>query len=216
MDGNKADFGEWLLQQIERHEWTQADFARESKLNPQNISRWINGERVPSPKSCLQIAKVFRVNEDIVLRLAGHKAATNYAPPPRSPVDDIRALAQRLPRAIPHHSQLVSAGKGEPMIDGYVYLDEDDRVGPNDFALTVTGTCMEPEISPGDRVVVDPDRIPETGNLIVFTLDDEQIMVKRLVWKEGKRWLEPRNGLPILYDERVVRTGVVRRVIKRY
>lgn len=216
MNGSDADFGEWLQEQLDRRDMSQADFTRVGKFTTANVSRWINNERMPSSGSAVRIARVFGIDEDIVLSLTGHKPPIGQARPPRSVYDEMRAALQRAPRAIPHHSQLVSAGKGEPMIDGFVYLEEGEIAGPNDFALTVTGMCMDPEISPGDYVVVNPDRIAETGSLLVFTLDDEQVMVKRLAFRNGQRWLEPRNGDPILYDERVRPAGVVRRVIKRY
>lgn len=100
------------------------------------------------------------------------------------------------------------------MVDIYEYLPEGERSRPNAFSVTITGRCMFPEIRPGDRAWVDPDQPPENGRLVVFTLDDEQVMLKRFVVRNGRRWLEPLNGPPIPFDEHVRISGTVFRIIK--
>jgi len=214
MDTSNADFGEWLMEQIERREWTQADFARESKLNPQNISRWINNERVPSPASCLRIASVLRVDEDVVLRAASHKPAQDQKPRARSFDDILRELDAERPVAVPIIEQIASAGRGEAAV-GYVYLPPMGRRRPGLFAMRVRGQCMSPRIEDGDTIIVDREQIAEIGKIVLAVTGDDWnlVLVKYLVERGGKRWLEPLQGHPILVDESVTIVGVVKQII---
>jgi transcriptional regulator with XRE-family HTH domain len=71
MDSNT--FATWLRRQLNRNEWTQADFARRMDVSTGRISEWTTGKRVPNPKSCELIADVLGADIDLVLRVAGHR-----------------------------------------------------------------------------------------------------------------------------------------------
>lgn len=49
---------------------------------------------------------------------------------------------------------------------------------PNAFAAIVTGRCMVPYINPGDIVLIDPDRQPTNGEMVVITDDAGDTIVK--------------------------------------
>lgn len=214
MSGNNTPFGEWLLQQLERRDWTQADFARLSHLSNTNISRWINNERVPSSQSCLRIAKVFDMNEDLVLSLAGHKEPLGKPKPARSFDDILRELDAERPVAVPIIEQIASAGRGEAAV-GYVYLPPMGRRRPGLFAMRVRGQCMSPRIEDGDTIIVDREQPAEVGKIVLAVAGDDwnMVLVKYLVDRGGKRWLEPLQGSPILVDESVRIVGVVKQII---
>lgn len=214
MDGSDANFGEWLLQQIERREWSQADFARLSKMNPQNISRWINNERVPSPRSCLRMADIFGIDEDVVLRAAGHKPPPDTPQRPRSLDDIIAELEAERPIAVPVIEQIASAGEGEAAV-GYVYLPPMGRRPKGLFAMRVKGACMEPRIYDGDTIIVDREQTWQLGRIVVALAGEDwnQVLVKRLVERGGRYWLEPNNGDAILVDDSVKVVGVVTKII---
>lgn len=57
---------------MQRREWTQADFARQTGFTTGTISRWWRGERIPDPASCDLIADVLHIDVEEVLRQAGH------------------------------------------------------------------------------------------------------------------------------------------------
>ncbi|MGN6700750.1 MAG: S24 family peptidase [Thermomicrobiales bacterium] len=207
-------FGPWLAGEIDKRDWQQADLARRLDVKPGVVSSWINEKRRPSYESCLEIGEALGIDPEIVLRQAGRETTRQVQERPRSLADELAALSRRMPRMIPHYSQIVSAGRGEPVIDSYLYLSPDEHVGPNEFAVDVTGDCMDPLISPGDTVMVNPDLAPESGKLVVFEIDHEKTMVKRLEWHEGKRWLVPLHGARVPFDEHVRPVGVVTKIIK--
>lgn len=214
MSGEGAHFGEWLIEQIERHDWSQADFARLSKLNPQNISRWINNDRVPSPASCLRIAAVLNVDDDVVLRAAGHKRPSDTQPRARSFDDILRELEAQRPIAVPIIEQIASAGHGEAAV-GYVYLPPLAGKRPGLFAMKVHGSCMVPRINDGDTIVVDREMAPDIGKIVVAVAGEnwDRVLVKRLIEREYRYWLKPNQGEPILVDDSVRIVGVVIQII---
>lgn len=213
MASNDADFGEWLREQIERREWQQADFAREGRFTTASVSRWINNEQLPTPQSCLRIASTLGVDDDIVLRAAGHKPATR-ARPPRSFDDIIDELTAERPIAVPIIEQIASAGKGEPAV-GYVYLPPMGRRSKGLFAMRVKGSCMVPRINDGDTIIVDREQAAEVGKIVVAVagVDWDIVLVKRLVEVNGRRWLQPLQGSAVPVDESVRIVGVVKQII---
>lgn len=84
MDGNS--FGRWLQRQLDRRDWTQADFMRAGGFSRSGVSSWIRGERIPDPKYCDLIADALHVDVETVLRKAGHL--------PEEPADDPPELVE--------------------------------------------------------------------------------------------------------------------------
>jgi transcriptional regulator with XRE-family HTH domain len=70
---NSNEFGEWLRKQLQRREWSQADFVRRGQFSRTAVSDWILGKRIPDPRSSDLIADVLGVDRDEVLALAGHR-----------------------------------------------------------------------------------------------------------------------------------------------
>ena len=81
MDGASAEpsYSAWMLEEMRRREWRQADFARAAGVDVSMVSRWLQGRR-PDPASLERVASALGVDLDGVLTLAGHR--------PRSPRDD--------------------------------------------------------------------------------------------------------------------------------
>ena len=83
-------------------------------------------------------------------------------------------------------------------------------------AIQVRGDCMAPRIVDGDVVIIDKDRLPELGKVIVFWWQGDWTL-KRLRRRNGKWWMVPDNPAfePIEIDGKDVEPlGVVIRVVK--
>lgn len=52
---------------LERRFWTQAELARRSKITPQQISYYVNGDREPSKDNIKKLARAFDVEPSIFL-----------------------------------------------------------------------------------------------------------------------------------------------------
>lgn len=85
-------FSEWFKRELLRREWSQADFAKRSKLAPSTVSAWATGDRTPDPESCDLIADVMLVDRDRVLALAGHRSLDRPLAPDDLRIDVIAAI----------------------------------------------------------------------------------------------------------------------------
>src|SRR5215212_7617386 len=75
----EASYSAWMLEEMRRREWRQADFARAAGVDVSMVSRWLQGRR-PDPASLERVASALGIDLDTLLTLAGHR--------PRSPRDD--------------------------------------------------------------------------------------------------------------------------------
>jgi repressor LexA len=97
-------------------------------------------------------------------------------------------------------------------IDGFFSLDE----WKNKFLLRVKGESMiGAGINEGDLVVIDKDREPVTGNIVVALVEDETT-VKKLDKKNGNWILKPENPVYSTIDKNFEVIGVVIGVIRSY
>lgn len=65
------EFPEWLQEQLNNREWSQADLSRKTKLSTAAISRIMSGFRRPDPDSIVKIAKALKLPPETVYRAAG-------------------------------------------------------------------------------------------------------------------------------------------------
>ncbi|WP_348720347.1 XRE family transcriptional regulator [uncultured Alcanivorax sp.] len=98
----------------------------------------------------------------------------------------------------------VQAGEWTEAVDlhqpgyGDSYESVPDNSGPNVFWLRVVGDSMTSpsgaSIPEGHLILVDPDRSPVSGSLVVAKLDDSQeVTFKKLVIDAGQKYLKPLN-----------------------
>lgn len=68
---NSLVFSDWLMKELAKREWSQADLARESGLSKQAISNYLNGNRIPDKGAAVRIAKAFMYSPDVLLHAMG-------------------------------------------------------------------------------------------------------------------------------------------------
>lgn len=95
-------FRNWLQGELDKREWKMVDLAR--RVSPEDpakfastISKWMRGDRQPSPESCRVLADILGADLDYVLELAGHKPARRRNERDE-PIESIAAMLRRLPR----------------------------------------------------------------------------------------------------------------------
>lgn len=64
-------FGIWILEELEDRGWSMSELARRSGVTHATISRIVSGERNPSAKMCVAIARALKMQSEEVMRLAG-------------------------------------------------------------------------------------------------------------------------------------------------
>jgi transcriptional regulator with XRE-family HTH domain len=66
----KADT--WLAQELRKRRMSQRQLAQAIGCSPSHAHRLVTGQEKPSPKLCREIARVFEVTEQEVMRRVGH------------------------------------------------------------------------------------------------------------------------------------------------
>jgi repressor LexA len=93
-----------------------------------------------------------------------------------------------------------------------------DMVGPNVFALQVTGDSMKDDgIFDGDYVIIEKTNNPRNGDIVVALVDDDNVTLKRFFREKTRIRLQPANSTykPI-YTRRALVQGRVKGVIRKY
>jgi transcriptional regulator with XRE-family HTH domain len=65
------EFSNWLIEQLDKREWTQADLSKRSGVTTSQISRILSGTRGIGIDACRAIARAFHIPEERVFRKAG-------------------------------------------------------------------------------------------------------------------------------------------------
>lgn len=183
----------WLNDQMRKRALNQSQVAAYLNVKPATVNRWAAGKTTPNPESCAKLAQLFDEPVEKVYRLAGHP--TTYEPLPertRSFQEVGMEFLNTLPIKVPVYEQAVSAGPGREIRE-YVYLDRSSATDGRFIAIRVDGISMEPEIGDGDTIIVDKERSPMEGDIVVANLDG-QFFVKHFVMKRGRPVLRGNNG----------------------
>ena len=70
--GKHQQFKEWLLKEMGKREWSQADLARYADLNRAIINKLLNGQsNTPRPSTLIAIARALKLPVEKVFRIAG-------------------------------------------------------------------------------------------------------------------------------------------------
>lgn len=69
--GNHQKFKEWLLDEMDKRGWSQADLARSADLNRAVINKLLNGHANPRPATLEAIARALKNPVESVFRIAG-------------------------------------------------------------------------------------------------------------------------------------------------
>jgi len=91
-------FRDWLLNQLNARNWSQAELARASNLTTAAISKYISG-RVPDKNALKKIARGLDLPVSIVLEAAGIL-------PPESPAAELIQQITHLVKDLPEEEQI--------------------------------------------------------------------------------------------------------------
>jgi transcriptional regulator with XRE-family HTH domain len=70
----------FVREQMRLRDWNQSEFAQAVGVDHSVVSRWITGDRTPSPTMVQHLAQTLGVDEDALLQCAGYRQG-----PPREP-----------------------------------------------------------------------------------------------------------------------------------
>lgn len=185
-------FSENLKFLRERFGMEQIDLAKKlGRKSSSSISEWEKGKYTPKMATLKQIAEIFNVNIDDLMK----KDLKN-------PTDEV---IQPLPvKEIPIVSQ-ISAGLpiyAEENILEHTYIAT-KKLNTNKeiFGLRVNGDSMDKEFRDGDVVIVEKDAVVENGQIAVVQVNGYNATVKRVRYEKDRIILIPESNNPAHYPQ---------------
>ncbi len=179
---------------------SQVDAARLIGIRPPSYNAWESGEtKELKGKNLARACQVFKVTQDYLLY--GKEPGPATAPQEMSELarEVGTATNVRILREVPLIS-FAQAGNWAEVVDPYLPGVSDEwavttrKVGSRAYALRIKGDSMEPRIPDGAVVIIDPDREPENGYVVVVRQNhDSEATIKRLVIDGNQRYLKPDN-----------------------
>lgn len=179
-----------------------------------NITNWKNGT-LPSGNNLQKIADYFDVTVDYLLG----KEETR----PQEPKQQLTLMDQQRVHMIPLFES-VSAGFGALAVNEIVDYVPLYFVSPAEaeetICIKVHGDSMYPKIEDGDIIQVHKQESVDSGSIAVVLLDDDDGLVKKVVY--GETWIELHSINPMYKPmrfngsdvERIRVVGLVKKIIK--
>lgn len=73
----QTEFADWLNEELQRKGWRQADLMRATGISRGGISLLMSGQIKPAPQTVMQLAVVFKVPPDFIMRKVGYLPPKN-------------------------------------------------------------------------------------------------------------------------------------------
>ncbi len=228
----KSEREPWQIEDIERLRelWirrpqglTQVKVAESLMVDRSLISQYFSGETALTWKAVLEFSRALGVApEQISPTLTVQNLPKNVVKDVAESGDGPSHIPSKAPDRTYWYPLLGSVPAGDPRdaIEAVMMDEERERHGftkycPRGFCLRVEGDSMDPLLSPGDIVLVDPDMATIHGDVVVGRNDSGEANIKYLRKDAGDWFLVPANPK---YQARLLGTteivGVVRGIYR--
>ena len=157
--------------------------ARTAELSPARISNWEQGTRSPGPLEAKLLADQLNVSASYLLCLTDNPQGDLI----QNPENKFRHIPILSMKETPHAREIL--GQQEPFIFEKTILV--DSLNPSIkssalFATSVDDSSMQPELNPGDVVVIDGDLQPNPGYyVLVYLTQKKQTVLRRYGEADG-------------------------------
>jgi len=211
--GRRMGLGDRLRKARELRGMAVKEIAKALNISPKTWYGWESGIRSPSPDMLHKIARILEVSVDYLLGLTDDPTPPQQLLPPWA-VDL---------RAIPVYNGASAGDIGTFPNDNYIVMwITVPKQEPGKYGVIVHGDSMEPDISNGDVVIVDPNLPIDDGCEVVVIIDGEAY-VKKIYFQDNVVILQSINSKkypPMIIPRRKTDAYVVGRVAwvlkKRY
>jgi len=156
---------------LQKNHKTKSELANFLEITPQRLNNWFKRKSIPA-EYLSDIAKFFNVDVDYLL---GNEVPITYYIP----------LIGSASCGVPTNHFYADMGEYE-MIPVPASLYREGR-----YYVRAEGDSMLPKIKPGDEVMCDKEAYIENGNIVHYTLNDEESGIKKVVLDE--------NGKPVMF-----------------
>jgi phage repressor protein C with HTH and peptisase S24 domain len=169
--------------------------------------------RLANPRAdvLLNLAKALNIRVEELYQAAGYIKEAKVERRMETAEEILEKLKVAQPISVPVYGEFHWGTVHDEPLE-YVYRARIREAGKNLEGYVVRGDCMAPKIESGDIVIVNRDRAPEPGN-IVICVTRGQIRVGRLKVIKNETWVE--NNKEQVKLEECQAAAVVIEVVKR-
>jgi SOS-response transcriptional repressor LexA len=183
------------------------ELSKFCKVSRATVTDWRNGNtKTINGDNAFSVARFFGANPEWVQNGKGEKYKKNTNTlenkdlKNESSVEDGPDIIGRVPLI-----SWVQAGNWSEIIDNHYPGDAEEwrlttaKVSKNAFALRVVGDSMinpngSPSLPPGVIVIVEPNREPKNGDIVIARLEDSmEATIKKLIIDGHQKFLKPLN-----------------------
>jgi SOS-response transcriptional repressor LexA len=175
-------FSERLIARRNHLGLTQGELASKINASLRSVTNWESGKFGPRGEAMRKLATALATS---VAYLVGEEER-QYPPSNVSPIAMNGAPATRKVPVV----SWASAGAGgnfsdlAEMIDEYIESSTRDERA---YALIIEGDSMLPKFEPGDRIVFEPNRLAQNGDVVVARLEESGQVYFKLFHQLGPR-----------------------------
>lgn len=167
--------------------WTQEELAERADVKPLTIGRHENPSYENTNLNTVKkIAKA--LGKPLSYFLEDEPIKEDLTPLSTVPLKDIPVIS----KVSAFH--WISAEDPLPVGDAIEWLSSPIKTSEKAFYLIVENHCMQPKYYEGDYILVDPEKMPENGQLAVIKrLDTDEVTFKQIKFIADKVILHPLN-----------------------
>lgn len=152
---------------------TQAEVARDLKINKSTLSCWMNGSRIPRMDAIDRLCHYFNCSRADIMENYNREHTKSYR--------------------IPILGKVAAGVPIEAVTDIIGYEEIPMSWTGNYIALKVKGDSMTPKISDGDIVIVKIQPDAESGDIVIAQVNGDDATVKKLIKQQIGITLQPFN-----------------------
>jgi len=185
-----------------KYDITQESLARVAGISQAAVSGWRHGKK-PSNSSLRKICDHFGLEPNDILSDRYGLASVEHAPSIK-PIPVVASAHATVP--------LVAIGRvhaGEVTEEEEIEREVEVPASvlgnhPRAFALIVEGHCMDRVIPDGSHALIDPDKEPQNGSIVVVENDDHEAIMRRWYRGASSLMLSP-DSYSSKYEDIVIR-----------
>lgn len=167
----------------DKHGLTQFELAEKLNVTKETVSRWETGKMAVRDRHIAKMMELFGIEREDITSTTYGLAAKEHGTAPALP--DGALLPVEAPRRAyaPLLGRVHAGDAQEPeVLDDrvpvpYEVLQNHKRA----YFLEVEGDCMSRVYPEGCRVLIDPDRTPQSGSIAVVSIDGADYIMRRLL-----------------------------------
>lgn len=172
------DIGRMIRKLRDEREWSQGQLGRKMRVSKQTISNWENNRRAPDYETLEALADIFNVPMSYFVSSEDERKVLEKLN------DTMQVIPYTPGRAMVPIVGVVRCGPGGLAYEDLQGAEVADVANPSEyFHLRAEGDSMEPDIRPGDLVLVHIQPEVESGELAVVIIDDEEGTLKKYIRK---------------------------------